>query len=255
MRWQRGRRSDNVEDRRGQKAGIGAKGKLGLGGTVVVLLLALVFGKDALVLLEGGSSGSGASSEVGEIPPPPAADAELAEFIKVVLGYTEDTWNQKFAETGRSYREPKLILFSDSIRSACGFSSAAIGPFYCPGDEKVYIDLGFFRALKNQLGAPGDFAQAYVIAHEIGHHVQVLTGLSAEVSRRSRGESKKKKNELSVRQELQADCYAGVWANSVKERNLLEIGDIEEAMKSWSYATDSGIHRHWLSGKAISITI
>jgi hypothetical protein len=174
----------------------------------------------------------------------PAAENELAEFVSVVLADTEDTWNALFSQMGKTYQEPRLVLFSGAVQSACGFAQAAVGPFYCPADQKVYIDLSFYQDLKNRHGAPGDFAQAYVIAHEIGHHVQTLLGISEKVHSARRRVSQVEGNRLSVMQELQADCFAGVWAHHAnRARQILEEGDIEEALGAASAIGDDRLQR------------
>jgi len=175
---------------------------------------------------------------------PTAAEQELADFVSVVLGDTEDTWHSLFREMGSSYVEPKLVMFSGAVKSACGFAQAAMGPFYCPLDQKVYIDLGFYQELKNRHGAPGDFAQAYVIAHEVGHHVQTLLGISHEVQKARQRGGETEANRLSVRQELQADCFAGVWANRAdRTRQILEEGDVEEALNAASAIGDDRLQK------------
>ncbi|UCG71903.1 MAG: neutral zinc metallopeptidase [Chromatiales bacterium] len=241
MRWKTGRRSRNVEDRRGRRVRRGIAG--GGIGTIVLILATLYFGIDPNLLLQGLDrvSTSQAPPAGGQAP---AADDEQAQFVSVVLADTEDTWQQLFAASGKRYQEPRLVLFTDAVRSACGFANAAVGPFYCPADNKVYLDLGFFRDLKRRFGAPGDFAEAYVIAHEVGHHVQNLLGVSAEVRRRQRGLSKAEANALSVRLELQADCFAGVWANQAdRARSILEQGDIEEGLNAASAIGDDRLQR------------
>lgn len=209
----------------------------------MLILATLYFGIDPNLLLQGLDrvSTSQAPPAGGQAP---AADDEQAQFVSVVLADTEDTWQQLFAASGKRYQEPRLVLFTDAVRSACGFANAAVGPFYCPADNKVYLDLGFFRDLKRRFGAPGDFAEAYVIAHEVGHHVQNLLGVSAEVRRRQRGLSKAEANALSVRLELQADCFAGVWANQAdRARSILEQGDIEEGLNAASAIGDDRLQR------------
>ena len=236
MRWKSGRRSQNIEDRRG--TGISRRGKVGGGGigVIVLALVAMYFGVDPRVVMQGAEilNNTGAGQAQTQSQPIPAGQEEAAAFTSVVLGDTEDTWNQLFpSEFNRNYKEPTLVLFSGSVKSACGFAQAAMGPFYCPGDQKVYIDLSFFDDLKNRFGAPGDFAQAYVIAHEVGHHIQTLLGISKQVMAQRQRVSEKEGNALSVRQELQADCLAGVWANNAhKARNILERGDIEEGLNA-----------------------
>lgn len=228
MRWRSGRRSANVEDRRGLRVSPKAAGG-GLG-TLLLVLVALYFGIDPSVVLQTTDSGPGV--EVTQAPvPPSAAEDELADFVAVVLADTEDTWQAIFQAQGAAYREPRLVLFSGAVESACGFAQSAVGPFYCPADEKIYLDLTFFRDLKARFGAPGDFAQAYVIAHEIGHHVQNLTGISDQVQNARRRTSEREANALSVRLELQADCFAGLWAQHAhRTRGIIEEGDIEEAL-------------------------
>ena len=241
MRWKTGRRSSNVEDRRGRRVRRGIAG--GGIGTIILILAALYFGIDPNVVMQGLDMVS-----TSQAPPAggqsPAANDEQAQFVSVVLADTEDTWQQLFAASGQRYQEPRLVLFSDAVRSACGFANAAVGPFYCPADKQVYLDLGFFRDLKQRFGAPGDFAEAYVIAHEVGHHVQNLLGVSAEVRRRQSGLGKADANALSVRLELQADCFAGVWANQAdRARSILEQGDIEEGLNAASAIGDDRLQR------------
>lgn len=247
MRWQGRQESSNIEDRRGQGAGrrgLGLPtGKLGLGATVVVLLIGWATGTDVSQLL--GLLGGGADPTAADAPArkgPPTDDA--ARFISVVLADTEATWTELFAQRGQTYQKPKLVLFDDVVNSACGQASAAVGPFYCPGDRKVYLDLTFFNELARRLGAPGDFAQAYVVGHEVGHHIQTLLGLSEKVHRRRAGVSEAEGNQLSVRQELQADCYAGVWGHHAnQQRQLLETGDIEEALTAAAAIGDDQLQK------------
>lgn len=230
MRWQMGRRSDNVEDRRGGGMVPVVGGGLG---AIVLALIAMFLGIDPSIILQSGtpqqtSPNSGSPEE-----------EKTKDFISVVLADTEDVWTKQFRQMGRQYVEPKLVLFSGSVDSACGYAQAAMGPFYCPRDQKVYIDLSFYRELQNKLNAPGDFAQAYVLAHEVGHHVQTLLGISQQVDAARRRSSEAQANQLSVRLELQADCLAGVWANQAqRERNVLEPGDIEEALNAASQIGD-----------------
>ena len=229
MRWRKGRRSSNIEDRRGQRLRGGAV-KGGIGTVVIALALGYFLGIDPSVLLQLQQGLAPATTTQTDYQPAPE-EAELADFISVVLADTEDTWREIFRNAGRSYEEPKLVLFSGSVRSACGMASSAMGPFYCPADRKVYIDLSFFADLKRRHGAPGDFAQAYVIAHEIGHHVQTLLGTSKQVRQAQQGLGKSAANKLSVKQELQADCFAGLWGyHADRSRQVLERGDIEEAL-------------------------
>ena len=236
MKWQSGRRSDNVEDRRGISVGRGGA-SLGCGGLILVIAISLIFGKDPREILQLLQQTQGPSSSV-EAPVPGGAPGagqndELRDFVSVVLADTEDTWTPIFQSTGKTYQAPALVLFTDAVESACGYTSAATGPFYCPADSKVYIDLGFYRDLRDRFGAPGDFAQAYVIAHEVGHHVQNQLGISSEVQRLERQSSERDANALSVRLELQADCFAGVWANHANsQRQMLEQGDVEEGLNA-----------------------
>lgn len=244
MRWKGSRKSTNVEDRRGQSAGYGGgKGSGLLGfipmlvrtktGRIMLLVGVVVFfgsrmmGIDLLPLLLGGG-GSTVNTQPRELS---ATEKEMGDFVAAVLAYTEDTWQTIFREQGGVYREPTLVLFTGRVNSACGMASAAVGPFYCPGDQKLYIDLSFFQDLKERHGAPGDFAQAYVIAHEVGHHVQTLMGISDQVRQAGRGRSKIEVNALSVKQELQADCFAGLWGHAANtDRQILDPGDLEEAL-------------------------
>ena len=233
MRWAGGRRSGNVIDARGRGMGLPVAG-----GGIGMAVLALV------VYLLGGDP-----SVVTNAPPPPAAEApgaagaprdEGAEFVSVVLADTEDTWNTIFQERfKRDYQEPQLVLFTGAVQSACGFAQSAMGPFYCPRDNRVYIDLAFYRELRERFKAPGDFAQAYVIAHEVGHHVQTLLGISQQVGQAQQQAGRRGANALSVRQELQADCFAGLWAHHAdRSRNVVEPGDIEEALGAASAIGD-----------------
>jgi len=244
MRWQMGRRSDNIEDQRGMPVGRGTVVGGGIG-TLVLVLLALYFGVDPSVILQGvdpgGSPGSTRSAQQQRAP---AGDDQLRDFVSVILADTEDTWGELFRRMGRRYEQPRLVLFSGAIESACGFAQAAVGPFYCPGDRKVYIDLSFYRDLRDRLGAPGDFAQAYVIAHEIGHHVQNLLGIAERVQAAQGRRSRTEANALQVRMELQADCLAGVWANNAQRaRNILESGDIEEGLNAAAAIGDDRLQR------------
>ena len=246
MRWKGSRKSTNVEDRRGQSAGSGGGTGSGLlsfipmlvrtkTGRIMLLVGVVVFfgsrmmGIDLLPLLLGGG-GSTVNTQPRELS---AAEKEMGDFVSAVLAYTEDTWQTIFREQGGVYKEPTLVLFTGRVNSACGMASAAVGPFYCPGDQKLYIDLSFFQDLKQRHGAPGDFAQAYVLAHEVGHHVQTLMGVSDQVRQAGRGRSKTEVNALSVKQELQADCFAGLWGHAANtERQVLDPGDLEEALRA-----------------------
>ena len=235
MKWESGRRSDNVEDRR---RGGGVKGiAIGGGGAIVVALLVLLMGGDPTQVLQGLLPGATGTTQGTEQTSP--AEDRLADMCSVVLADTEDTWNAIFAKMGRDYVEPRLVIFSSEVQSACGTAQGSSGPFYCPGDQKVYLDLSFFEELHARLGAPGDFAQAYVIAHEIGHHVQRLLGIMDQVDAVRGRASEAQANDLSVRLELQADFLAGVWAYHAQQaRQILEEGDIEEAMNAASQIGD-----------------
>jgi len=241
MRWQMGRRSDNIEDRRGASLGGGLAVGGGIG-TIILLLLAVFFGLDPSVLLQqGGDSTPGPPAEQRA---PSTADDNLRDFVSVVLADTEDTWKDIFSKSNKRYQEPKLVLFSGAIQSACGMAQAAVGPFYCPADRKVYIDLSFYRDLRDKIGAPGDFAQAYVIAHEVGHHVQNLLGIAERIQQAQSRRSKAEGNALQVRMELQADCLAGVWAaNAQRARQILESGDIEEGLNAAAAIGDDRLQR------------
>jgi len=243
MRWQMGRRSDNVEDRRGMPVGRGAAVGGGIG-TLLLVLVAMYFGVDPSVILQGTDQGGPGPSSSVQQQQRPAGDEQLRDFVSVVLADTEDTWRELFRQMGRRYEEPKLVLFSGAAQSACGFAEAAVGPFYCPGDHKVYIDLSFYRDLRDKLGAPGDFAQAYVIAHEVGHHVQNLLGIAERIHEAQSRRGKTEGNALQVRMELQADCLAGVWANNAQRaRQVLESGDIEEGLNAASAIGDDRLQR------------
>lgn len=270
MRWRGGRRSDNVEDRRGERASGGfsfpfprsgrqvrfpfpqsgggstmRKGGVGGVGLIILVVLFFVFGGDLGDLMQQTQMGPGG------LPPTepmqgsrPQANDELSDFVSVVLADTEDTWRDLFQNLGKTYSEPKLVLFSTAVDSACGFAQSATGPFYCPRDRKVYIDLSFYNDLKNRFSAPGDFAQAYVIAHEIGHHVQTLLGISDKVREAQARMSQTEANGIQVRMELQADCLAGIWANRAdRSRSILEAGDIEEALQAASAIGDDRLQR------------
>jgi predicted metalloprotease len=248
MRWREGRRSENVEDRRGMRAGLGGGGlRLG-GGTILLLLLgAWLLGINPLQILGLLAGSSESTLQLPDAPEtgPVAAGAptdEGGDFVSVVLADTEDTWSALFTRAGARYEPPKLVLFSGVVRSACGMAQAAMGPFYCPRDQKVYIDLSFYRDLRERFGAPGDFAQAYVIAHEVGHHVQTLLGVSQQVHEAQQRVSQSEGNALSVMLELQADCYAGVWAHHAdRARQVLERGDVEEGLNAAAAIGDDRI--------------
>lgn len=243
MKWRNLRSSRNVEDRRGRSSG--GRRLLGGGlGSVVLILVAMYFGVDPAVIGTLVDPGSGQGSQQSAPTAPEQLNDEHSQFIAAVLGDTETTWHSLFESKGGRYEEPRLVLFSDSVRSACGFAQAAMGPFYCPADQKVYLDLSFFDDLGQRYGAPGDFAQAYVIAHEVGHHVQTLLGVSAQVQQQGQGRSEAEVNALSVRQELQADCFAGIWAhNADQKRSLLEAGDLEEGLAAASAVGDDRLQK------------
>ncbi len=238
MRWKNLRRSENVEDGRGRGGGGGlAVGGLGM---IVVVVLALIFGFDPMPLLQQQGAGGGPGQEMPVSP----EDQERVDFVKAVLGSTEDVWAEEFARMGKRYEPARLHLFNGTVRSGCGFAGAQMGPFYCPADRTVYIDLSFFRELHERFGAPGDFAQAYVIAHEVGHHVQNLLGISGQVQQARQQASEVEGNQLSVRLELQADFLAGMWARKGQQRfDFLEEGDLEEALNAANRIGDDTLQR------------
>jgi len=241
MRWQGSRRSSNVEDARGARFG-GGGFKLGVGGTLIALVAAYFLGIDPRVIL-GLTSSMQSAGPQPEIQSGTPTD-EQGQFISAVLGDTEDTWTAIFEQRGAQYVPPHLVLFTDQVQSACGFASAAVGPFYCPGDQKVYLDLAFYDELKTRFAAPGDFAQAYVLAHEVGHHVQNLLGTERKLRAAQQGASEVEANQLQVKMELQADCFAGVWAkNANAARQIIESGDIEEALGAASAVGDDTIQK------------
>ncbi|WP_106475641.1 KPN_02809 family neutral zinc metallopeptidase [Phytohalomonas tamaricis] len=247
MKWKRGRRSENVEDRRGRSTGgLGQhKGKLSLAGIALIVVFGLLTYQDPMQILgqvasqlqqdgatqpapSGSGDDAGAETDVGH------GNEQQVDFVRAILGDTEDTWGEVLAQYDEQYVDPKLVLFDNAVNSACGFASSAVGPFYCPGDQQVYLDLGFFNELEQRFQASGDFARAYVIAHEVGHHVQNLIGVNAQVdAARQRGAQMDGATGLSVKVELQADCFAGIWANHAQQRlNWLEEGDVEEAINA-----------------------
>ncbi|WP_312571809.1 KPN_02809 family neutral zinc metallopeptidase [Stutzerimonas balearica] len=242
MRWKRARRSDNVVDARG-RSGMRLGGGLGLGGIVIVVVLGLLTGQDPLQLL--GQLAGQEGSTVQQQRPSATGDDPQVDFVRAILGDTEDTWRALFQQGGAQYRDPTLVLFRGGVNSACGFASSAVGPFYCPGDQQVYLDLQFFDEMARRFSAAGDFAQAYVIAHEVGHHVQTLLGVSQQVQQaRARGARLEGDNGLLVRQELQADCLAGVWAHHAQQRHdWLEQGDLEEALNAASAIGDDRLQQ------------
>ncbi|MBL1321219.1 MAG: zinc metallopeptidase [Methylophaga sp.] len=244
MKWRNRRASRNIEDRRSQRT-TRRRGATGGIGVIAIALAAMYFGVDpqlVMSLLGGGSSQN--TTQTDPNYQPSAVEQQLAQFTSVVLADTEDVWNPLFQQMGKRYQEPKLVLFTDAVRSGCGNAQASMGPFYCPGDNKVYIDLGFYQQLKSRHNAPGDFAQAYVIAHEVGHHVQNLLGTSGQVHQAQQRMSKEKGNQLSVMLELQADCFSGVWAHHTERaKQVLEQGDIEEALTAASAIGDDRLQK------------
>ena len=279
MLWKGRRQSSNIEDRRGEGGGMGGMGGmrfpgglggmggggsrmrgggLGIGGIIILFIIAWILGINPLTLLSGGGLDTGGYSgnaveeqTAGGSSLSSPQQEELKEFVAVVLADTEDTWHQLLPAVGADYREPKLVLFSGGAQSGCGFAQSAVGPFYCPADEKVYLDLEFFDELSQRFGAPGDFAQAYVIAHEVGHHVQTVLGIEEQMRQTRQGMSETESNALSVRVELQADCFSGVWANHAhQERGLIEAGDIQEALGAASAVGDDTLQKR-SSGRVV----
>lgn len=242
MRLDQEEESQNIEDRRGRRISRGVAG--GGIGTIAVVLLALFFGVDPSILLQGVQETNVPQTSSPQSQPSGAED-EMRQFVARVLGSTERTWTQIFQAGGRTYEKPTLVLFSDAVQSACGFAQAASGPFYCGPDHKVYIDLSFYRELRQRFDAPGDFAQAYVIAHEVGHHVQNLLGIMNKVqASQKRATNQQQANALSIRLELQADCLAGIWANFAhRERNILEQGDVEEGLNAAAQIGDDRMQK------------
>lgn len=254
MEWKGRRQSENVEDRRGMSSGSGGSGNpfgrsgfripsgggrrgggIGIGGILVILAISWFLGINPLTLLSGGDislDGGGSSQQQTGTRPQGQSTDETTGFVRVVLAETEDTWSGIFKSAGETYQPPRLVLFSGQVSSACGYASAATGPFYCPGDKQVYLDTSFFRELDQRFGAAGDFAQAYVIAHEVGHHIQNLTGVLPEFNQQRQSMSQTDANRMSVRVELQADCYAGIWAKYTEQKGILDTGDIEEALNA-----------------------
>lgn len=250
MRWSPGNVSDNIEDRRGASGGPGLRlpgGRFGLGTVILLLVLSLLFKRNLFTLLDPNAM-SGAGGASGPVQSSAQEDS-LVQFVSVVLDSAQSDWARRTAAAGRDYRDAHLVLFRDAVASACGRAESSSGPFYCPGDEKVYIDLGFYQELRDRFGAPGDFAQAYVLAHEIGHHIQNLLGTEAQVRRLQRGDPSSE-NDLSVRLELQADCYAGIWAHDADRAGMLEGGDIEEGLAAAAAVGDDRLQRQ--AGQAVN---
>lgn len=245
MRFGNRRESENIEDRRGQGGmrGVGGRGRIGIG-TIVLALVAMYFGVDPRLVFDTAGLMPGADTPAQAPGPRPAEENELARFVSQVLADTEDTWGPMFASAGRQYQEPTLVLFTGATQSACGVGRAETGPFYCPADSKVYLDLSFFDELHSRFGAPGDFAQAYVVAHEVGHHVQNLLGISGKVQAARQRSAEREANQLSVRLELQADCLSGVWAHHAnRSRGVIEAGDIEEGLGAAAAIGDDRLQR------------
>lgn len=276
MKWRGRQQSSNIEDRRGQTGGGGMGGNPfgrggggmriptggrsggGIGGIIgIVVILGIIWlatGTNPLDVLTGESSSpSTQTSRSSASMPANATGDDLREFVGVVIKETEDLWTEQFAKSGQTYPSPKVVLFTNSVNTACGAADARTGPFYCPGDQKVYIDLTFYDQLRDEFGAPGDFAQAYVLAHEVGHHVQNITGVLPEFNRRRQALSQTDANAYSVRIELQADCYAGVWANYAGQQNLVEAGDFEEALNAADQIGDDTLQKR-MQGYAVPKT-
>ena len=248
MRWTPGGRSGDLEDQRGSSGGGGFGGlggglpRLGIGGFIILALLSLIFHKNFFAMLGGGGAPAGApASQNAPVSSSPEEEKEV-EFISFVLDDAQNTWTQIFAKEGQTYQRAKLVLFREGVRSGCGFAQTEMGPFYCPADQKVYIDLGFYKELRDRFGASGDFAEAYVIAHELGHHVQNQLGISGKVEQ-AQQQNPDSAKALSVRLELQADCMAGVWGHSTQQRNILEAGDVDEALNAASAVGDDRIQQ------------
>lgn len=245
MRLDNERESDNIEDRRGMSTG--GRGLVGGGiGTLVLALVAMYFGVDPSIVLNqaGNLGGTSATADSPAQVRTSPQEEQTKQMLSKILANTEDTWGKLFSESGKQYENPKLVLFSGQVQSACGSASAAMGPFYCPSDHKLYLDMSFFHDLSTRFGAPGDFAQAYVVAHEVGHHVQNLLGIADKVHNAQQRASETEKNQLQVRMELQADCYAGIWAyRADQERHILETGDVEEALAAASGVGDDRLQQ------------
>jgi len=241
MRWTRGGSSDDVEDRRDSSGGGIGGIHLGIGGFIIVAILSLVFHRNFFALLDSGSAGTGQAVRQPDTARD-QAEKPVVDFVTFVLNDAQTTWSKILPEQGVQYHHAKLVLFRNAIDSACGLARSATGPFYCPEDEKVYIDLGFYDELRQRFGAPGQFAEAYVLAHEIGHHVQKLLGIEGKV-RQAEEQNPQAENQYSVRLELQADCFAGIWAHSTQQRNLLESGDVESALGAAAAVGDDRLQK------------
>ena len=247
MRWTPGNESSDIEDRRGDSGGGGIGGiHLGIGGTVIVLVLSLIFHRNLFTLLGDGGGAPATTTASGDAPPPagtesPAEHKEV-QFVSFVLDDAQQTWTAILPKEGLTYHDAKLVLFRDGVQSGCGQAETAMGPFYCPLDEKVYVDLGFYDELRDKFGAPGEFAQAYVLAHELGHHVQHIEGIDEQM-RRTQKQHPDQANALSVKLELQADCYAGVWGHSTQQRNLLDPGDIQSGLQAAASVGDDRLQK------------
>ena len=239
MRWQGRAGSGNIEDRRGMRMALPVGG--GIGGLVLVLLISALTGTNPIDII---NSGAPPTESVGTNGSDNVENDPQAQFVSVVLKSTEDVWTEIFRDSGAGYQQPRLVLFTDATQSACGVGQSAMGPFYCPADQKVYLDLSFFRDLDTRFGAPGDFAQAYVVAHEVGHHIQTLTGVSERVHAMRQRSGEREANQLSVLQELQADCYAGVWGHyAARNQDLLDPGDAEEGLRAAAAIGDDRLQR------------
>jgi len=251
MRWTPGGKSKNIEDRRSQRPASRRRAPIGLAGIIVILVISYIFKINPMTLLQQ-TGGGGSAVQVGAPAEPyqtSPAEEELVQFVSFVLDDAQAIWMQLLPQLGVEYREAKLVLFRDAVQSACGLAGAATGPFYCPADENVYIDLGFYQELRDRFGAAGDFAQAYVLAHEIGHHVQKVVGVEREVRQAQRSNPGAAK-QLSVLMELQADCYAGIWGNSTARRDILEVGDVEEGLNAAAAIGDDRIQK--MSGQYVN---
>jgi len=245
MRWSPGNESSNIEDRRGDSGGGGIGGiHLGIGGTIIVLVLSLIFHRNLFTLLGSGDAASSTSASDTSAPPASETPAEHKEvqFVSFVLDDAQQTWAKILPQEGATYHDAKLVLFRDGVQSGCGQAETAMGPFYCPLDQKVYIDLGFYDELRDRFGAPGEFAQAYVLAHELGHHVQHLEGIDTQMQRLQR-QHPDQANQLSVKLELQADCYAGVWGHSTQQRQLLDPGDVQAGLQAAASVGDDRLQK------------